>query len=100
MNMHQRKLVTVVTEAFALEPLLAMLREEGALGVTHFRVQGAGAHGVRAGDLEEYGNVQVEVVVGAEVALRILTRLERDFFPRFAMIVHESDVRVLRSDKF
>ena len=30
----------------------------------------------------------------------VLARLEKDFFPRYAMIAYESDVRVLRRDKF
>lgn len=100
MNLHARKLVTVVTEALALDPLLRLLREEGAQGATHFRVAGSGAHGVRSGDIEETGNVQVEVVVAPEVSERILARLEREFFPRYAAIARESDVRVLRRDKF
>ena len=30
----------------------------------------------------------------------MLERLERDFFPRYAMIAFESDVRVVRPEKF
>lgn len=100
MNLHSRKLVTIVTEALALDPLLALLRAEGAQGVTYFRVQGFGSHGVRSGDIEEFGNVQIEVVVQPELAERILSRVEREVFPRYAAIVRESDVRVLRPQKF
>ncbi len=35
-----------------------------------------------------------------EVAARLLERLGGDFFPRYAMIAFESDVRVLRAGKF
>ena len=35
-----------------------------------------------------------------EVAQTLLTRLEKEFFPRYGMIAFESDVRVLRPNKF
>jgi len=100
MNTHPMKLVTIVGEALAREPLKALLNEVGAHGYTLFTVEGSGAQGPRVGDIEEFANIQVQVVVPLAVAGQLLARLEKDFFPRYAMIAYENDVRVLRRDKF
>ena len=100
MNLHPMKLVTVVCEALAREPLKRLLAEAGAHGYTLSAAEGAGARGQRVADIEEFGNVRVEVIVPPAVAEKILTRLQQEFFPRFTMIAYETDVRVLRQDKF
>jgi nitrogen regulatory protein P-II 2 len=100
MSTHPMKLVTIVCEALAREPLTALLHEVGAHGYTLFTVEGSGAQGPRVADIQEFANIQVEVIVPPGVAGQILARLERDFFPRYAMIAYESDVRVLRREKF
>jgi nitrogen regulatory protein P-II 2 len=100
MNAHPMKLVTIICEALAREPVKQLLLEAGAHGYTMFPVEGAGAQGARVADLEDSGNIQVEVIVPPGVAEALLGRLQRDFFPRFAMVAYESDVRVLRQDKF
>lgn len=100
MNTHPMKLVTIICEALARERLVRLLVEEGAHGYTLFRVEGTGARGSRVADIEEFTNIQVEVIVPAAVAERLMARLHRDFLPHFAVIVYESEVRVLRPDKF
>jgi nitrogen regulatory protein PII len=100
MRTHAAKLVTIICEAYALEPVKRLFREIGAHGWTHFPVEGSGESGERTGEMMEFGNVQIEVVLDAASAEALLGRLERDFFPRYGMIVTESDVRVLRADKF
>ena len=94
------KLVTIVCEAYAQEPVTKMLREAGAHGWTLFAVEGDGARGKRPADIREFANIQIEVVVQPLVAQSLLERLEKEFFPRYAMIAFESDVRVLRPQKF
>lgn len=94
------KLVVIVCEAHAREPVLALLREVGAQGWTLFTVEGEGAKGGRPADIPEFANLQIEVVVRPEVAAVLLERLARDFFPRYGMIAYESDVRVWRKEKF
>jgi nitrogen regulatory protein P-II 2 len=100
MNTHPMKLVTIVCEAYAREAVTKLLRESGAHGYTLFDVEGEGAQGQRLADIREFANIQIEVIVPPEVAERLLTRLQKDFFPRYAMIAFESDVRVLRPHKF
>jgi nitrogen regulatory protein P-II 2 len=91
MNTHPMKLVTIVCEAHA---------REGAHGYTLFEVEGAGEGGVRPADIPEFANIQVEVILQPAAAEKLLASLSRDFFPRYTMIAFESDVRVLRPNKF
>ena len=100
MDTHPMKLVTIVCEAYALASVTKLLREIGALGWTHFAVEGAGEGGERAGEMKEFANVQIEVVLQPAAAQALLARLERELFPRYGMIAFESDVRVMRSAKF
>ena len=100
MNANSTKLVTIICEAYALEPVKSLLREVGAHGWTNFTVEGSGARGERTGEMKEYANVQIEAVVQPDVAANLLARLERELFPRFGMIAFEQDVRVIRSGKF
>ena len=100
MNTHPMKLVTIVCEAHAREAVTKLLRESGAHGWTLFAVEGDGSQGKRPADIPEFSNIQIEVIVKPEVANVLLECLGREFFPRYAMIAFESDVRVLRQEKF
>lgn len=100
MQTHAMKLLTIVCEAHARGPVLDLLRTSGAHGWTLFAVEGGGAGGERAGDIPEFSNLQIEVVVRPEVAGILLEKLGRDFFPRYAMIAFAADIQVLRRDKF
>ncbi len=100
MTTYPMKRVTIVTEALAREAVKRLLAEVGAQGYTIFPVEGAGARGERPADIAEFGNIQVEVIVRPPTANELLGRLHREFFPRYAMIAYESDVQVLRGDKF
>ncbi len=100
MQTHPMKLVTVVCEAYAQEAVIKLLHEVGALGYTLFPVQGKGSQGIRLADIPEFANVQVEVILRPEVAEHLLQQLEQLLFPRFGMVAFESDVRVLRKERF
>jgi nitrogen regulatory protein PII len=100
MTTHAMKLVTIVCEAYAKTAVTKLLRDVGAHGYTLFAVEGDGSRGRREADIPEFTNIQVEVIVPPEVATALLTRLEKEFFPRYGMIAFESDVRVLRPNKF
>jgi nitrogen regulatory protein PII len=100
MNGHSMTLVTVVCEALARQPLLELLHAMGIRGYTLFPVEGAGAKGDRPADIEEFGNIQVEVILPAEAAAKLMERLSAEFLPRFAAIVYGTEVRVLRPEKF
>ena len=97
---HTMKLVTIIGESLARDAVTQLLREVGARGYTLFEVEGAGAHGERTAEMSEFGNIQVEVIVPAPVCERLMERLETEFFPRFALVAYDTDIRVRRSDKF
>lgn len=94
------KLVTIVCETLAREHLTRLLADVGAHGYTLFAVEGEGSQGRRPGDIAEFGNIQVQVVVPPAVAGQLMARLQAEFFHRFAMIAYESDIQVLRPGKF
>lgn len=94
------KRVTIVCESLAREPVTRLLREVGAHGWTLFEVQGSGRQGLRLADIPEFSNIQVEVIIPPSVSEVLLQRLHTNFFSKFAMVAYESDIRVLRPDKF
>lgn len=100
MKTHPVKLVTIIGEALAREPLKRLLHDVGAQGYTLFTVEGDGRQGRRTADIQEYANIQVEVILQPAVATQLLVRLEEEFFPKFAMVAYETDIRVLRREKF
>jgi nitrogen regulatory protein P-II 2 len=100
MKTHPMKLVTIITEALARAPVEELLHQVGAHGFTLFGVEGQGVTGERSADITEYANIQIQVVVPPAVCEQLLERLMVDFFPRYAIIAFESDVRVCRPEKF
>lgn len=74
------KLVTIIGEALAREPLRKLLGEVGTHGYTLFTVEGEGNHGSRTADIQEFANIQLQVIVPPEVSDKLLQRLEKEFF--------------------
>ena len=100
MTLHPLKQVTIVCEALAREAVLAVLEDAGAHGWTLATVEGQGPGGARGGEIPELANLRLEVLLQPAAATMVLERLERDLFPRYAMIAWETDVRVLRPARF
>jgi nitrogen regulatory protein PII len=100
MPAHTMKLVTVICEALARVAVTKLLREVGAHGYTLSQVEGVGSKGERTAEIAELANIKVEVVVPAAVCEQLMERLQREFFPKYAIIAYESDVHVVRSEKF
>lgn len=94
------KRVTVICEALAREPVLQLLKDVGSHGWTLWEVEGAGSWGMRTGDIPEFTNIQVEVILPPAGAEELLRRLSRELFPKFAMVAYETEIRVLRPAKF
>ncbi|MBL8900092.1 MAG: transcriptional regulator [Planctomycetes bacterium] len=100
MQRHPMRRVTIVIEALAREALCRLLTEVGAQGFTIFPVESHGAHAAQPSDIAEFGTLQCEAVVRPAAAEELLQRLFREFFPRYAVIAYESEVWVLRPEKF
>ena len=95
-----RKLLTIITEALLESELCATIDEMGATGYTVTNARGSGSRGVRDAGWTSSGNVRVEVVCSKELSDAIAELLRNKYYDNYAMIIFESDVRVLRSDKF
>lgn len=100
MQTYPMKLVTIICEAHARDAVTKLLHDVGAHGWTSFSVEGDGARGRRTADIPEFTNVQIEAIVSPAVAEQLMERLGREFFPIYGMVAFESEVRVLRKDKF
>ncbi len=93
------KLVVIVAEAVLEQQLVYDITRLGAKGYTLVRAEGQGHRGMRVGGLEG-GNIRLETVVADEVAQKILERLAKHYFSNYAVIVYQSDVGVVRGDKY
>jgi nitrogen regulatory protein PII len=100
MNLHPMKLVTIICEAILEDRVVELLRQTGTHGHTAFPVRGSGSQGERSADMMETGNIQIEAILKPSVATSVLERLQGELFASYAMVAYESDVRVLRPDKF
>lgn len=100
MTASSMKLVTIVCEALARSAVVRLLREVGAHGYTIFEVEGDGARGERTTEMLEFANIQINVLLPPSASERLMTELESEFFPRYAMIAYETDVKVRRPAKF
>ena len=91
--------LTIVAESVLEERLLVVIEECGARGWTVSMAQGHGpsSHGVSG---IEGGNVRVETLVAEDVAARIWSALEADFFPHYAVSAWAYDVRVARMGRY
>ncbi|MGI9197094.1 MAG: P-II family nitrogen regulator [Candidatus Nanopelagicales bacterium] len=91
--------VTIVAESLVQDRLLQALTACGARGWTVTMADGHGpsAHGVSG---IEGGNARIETLVSGEVATRIWTMLEADFFPHYAVTAWAYDVSVARVARY
>jgi nitrogen regulatory protein PII len=93
------KLVTIVAEAILEKRLLEEVRRQGAKGYTLTDARGEGSRGLRTMDWEGK-NIRLEVIVGEEVAERILRTLQENYFPYYAVIAFVENVEVVRGYKY
>jgi nitrogen regulatory protein PII len=95
-----RKLLTIVTEALLESELCEAIESLGATGYTVTNARGSGSRGVRDAGWTSSGNIRVEVVCSPELAEQLADHLRRKYYDDYAMIIFESNVRVLRPEKF
>ena len=98
--LHPMKMVCVTTEALARPAVEQLLAECGCHGFTIIAAEGAGSQGQRLNEIPETSNILVKAILKPSKAEALIARLWQDFMPRFAMVVWEEDIRVLRPDKF
>jgi nitrogen regulatory protein PII len=93
------KKVTVVAESVLEDHLLRELRALGARGYTITEARGEGSRGMRTMELGGK-NVRIELLVGPEVADRILEHLAERYFPHYAVVAYVENVEVVRGEKY
>ena len=93
------KLVTIVAESLLEKRLVEEVKRLGAKGYTITPARGGGSRGIRSVDWEGQ-NIRLETIVSEEVALRILQRLQEEYFPHYAVIAYVENVWVVRGEKY
>lgn len=99
MDLHELFLVTLVGEPVLEDYLKKDLVDQGATGFTVMEVRGRGTRGIRTGDIPGQ-NIRIEAVVTKEVAEKILARVQKKWFPSYAVIAWAHPVKVVRGDKY
>jgi nitrogen regulatory protein P-II 2 len=92
-------LLTIVAEHVLRERLIAEVQKAGARGYTVYEVEGEGSRHRRVSEVLG-ANIKLEVIVGQDVAERLLGVLARDYFPQFAVIAYTSTIHVIRGEKY
>jgi hypothetical protein len=100
MQLHCRKLLTIVTEAALENTLIHDFERLGAHGYTITDARGSGSRGVRNGGWDASANIRIEIICEAAVADAIAIYLKDHYYDDFAMVLFCHDVDVLRVDKF
>ncbi|SFP53524.1 P-II family nitrogen regulator [Pseudomonas borbori] len=100
MNAHSRTLLTVICEAALEKKLLADLEALGAPGWTLSDARGRGSRGVRSAGWDTEGNIRVEIICARDLAERLATHLQGQYYANFAMVCYLAQVEVLRPEKF
>jgi nitrogen regulatory protein P-II 2 len=93
------KRVTIVAESLLESRLTQDLERLGARGWTVLEARGKGSRGVRSSAIDG-SNLQIETLVSAELAERILAHVAERYFEDFAVIAYVDTVEVVRGEKY
>jgi nitrogen regulatory protein PII len=96
----EKTLITIITEAVLETNITKKIEALGAHGYTVLDVRGKGQRGSRSGEWQVSSNIQIEVICTDNVAQTIVQHLQDEYFSDYGMIVYQSQVNVLRSEKF
>lgn len=99
METHALTLLTIVAESLLKDRLVYDIRNSGAKGFTIVEASGEGSRQRRVSEILG-DNIKIEVITRKEIATAILQVLQKDYFPRFAVIAYFSDVQVVREEKY
>jgi hypothetical protein len=93
-------LMTIYTEAILETNLLKDIDALGAPGYTITNARGKGSHGLRGASWEANSNIRIEILCSNQVAQKISSHLQENYFDNYAMVAFTSCVDVLRPEKF
>jgi PII-like signaling protein len=99
-----KKRISIIVEEVYRDEVVKLLEESGASGFTVYKdIYGKGKSGVRGkcGGLSEISsNIEIVSITGPEVADRSLRGLTTLINKGVVLIVHMTDVKVIRNDYF
>lgn len=93
------KLVTLVFENVLKDEIERLVDAAGATGYTIVRAEGKGSRGLHTDEFEG-PNYKLQTLVDEETSERIFSRVEEQYFEDFSLIAWESEVSVMRGEKF
>ena len=99
METHEVILLTIVAEHVLRERQIAEIQLAGARGYTAYEVEGEGSRHRRLSEVLG-SNIKIETIVSLEVANRLLSTLNREYFPKFAAIAYTTIINVVRGEKY
>ncbi len=100
MQKHSCKLITIVTESVLEAGLCQRIKDLGASGYTVTNARGSGSRGVRTAGWASNSNIRIEVICSDSTAQRIIDCMHEHYYADYAMVLFESDVKVIRPNKF
>ena len=99
-NIHNVKVLTIITEASIESSLVDDFELLGVKGFTIIDARGKGRRGARMGGWGTDSNIRIEIICNTESAKKISTYLKDKYFENYAIVMHLSDSQVFRLDKF
>ncbi len=100
MEIHARKLLTIITEAALESTLVRDIEQLGAHGYTITDARGKGRQGVRSAGWEASSNIRLEILCTEETAMAIAAHCRQHYYEYYAMTLFIIDAGVWRPEKF
>jgi hypothetical protein len=97
---HPKTLLVIVAEAVLEKNLVRDARQRGAQAWTATDVRGGGQDGVREGAWEADRTVELKFVCEADVADAIAEHVLAAYAPNYGVVIHFSEVSVLRPERY
>jgi nitrogen regulatory protein P-II 2 len=93
------KKISIILERVLKDDIIDLIKKNGAKGWTLIEVNGEGSRGMRASEFEGR-NFQIDTIVNAECADRILQELSASYISHWSLVVYLSDIQILRAEKY
>lgn len=100
MEYAKRKLVTIIAEAPIEASLVDDIKELGNHGYTIWEARGEGSRGVRDADWDQNRNIVIQIICDKSKADALTEHIHKKYYSNYAVVLYQSDVDVLRPEKF
>lgn len=100
MELHSRKLLTIITESALEKTLVREIEQIGATGYTVTDARGKGTRGVRSARWDACSNIRIEIIANNEIVTKISSHLKENYYNDYAMSIYVVEIGVWRPMKF